>query len=117
MGETVTPAQTGTEAAAPAVSALPALFEDEILDLLKFRLNRRVEDTSLDDYLRARINAAAAELQRIGIRLRATPEDKLLVVDYTAWTYQNRDKGEAMPDWLRLKRRERWLQEKREDKA
>lgn len=92
-----------------------AIFEDEVLELVKFRLNRRPEDTSLDDYLRARIAAAEEDLRNTGIHLRATPRDKLLVVDLTAWQYANRDKGEPMPEWLRLARRERWLQEQRED--
>ena len=32
---------------------------------------------------------------------------------YTVWQYQNRDSAGSMPDWLRLRRRERWLREKR----
>jgi len=38
----------------------------------------------------------------------------MLVVDYTCWAYANRDANTGMPDWLRLRRRERWLQEHRE---
>ena len=36
-------------------------------------------------------------------------DDMMLLVDYTVWQYQNRDKPGDMPDWLRLDRRERWL--------
>ena len=124
MGETVTPAETGTGAAgtSPAVGTTPAasaspsgMFEDEILMLVKCRLNRRAEDTSLDEYLRARIAAVQEELGDTGIRLQATPRDMMFVADYTAWQYANRDKQEPMPDWLRLARRERWLQQQREN--
>ena len=79
------------------------------LSLLKARLNRVQSDTSLDAVLEARIEAAISELEGTGIELGEGYGDLILVVDYTAWTYQNRDKSGAMPDWLRLRRRERWL--------
>ena len=82
-----------------------------VLGIVKARLNRLPGDTSLDDYLTARINAAAAEMSRNGIELRNTPEDVMLLADMTVWQYQCRDKPGAMPDWLRLRRRERWLSE------
>ena len=90
------------------------IFEDEILDLVKFRLNRQSSDKTLDDYLRARIAAAEEDLQSTGILLQPTPRDKMLVVDMVAWAYGNRDKGDPMPEWLRLARRERWLQQQRD---
>lgn len=83
--------------------------ESTVLSLVKARLNRLQSDTSLDDYLRARINAAAQELERVGIRLDASTDDVMLLTDYTVWRYQNRDSPGAMPEWLRLARRERWL--------
>lgn len=79
------------------------------LGLVKVRLNRLQSDTSLDNYLTARINAAANYLTGIGIELTDSQEDLLLVVDFAVWEYQNRDKPGNMPDWLRLHRRERWL--------
>ena len=83
------------------------------LSLVKSRLNRLASDTSLDEYLTARVTAAEKELEAIGIHLSAdAPDDLMLLVDYTVWTYQNRDKPGGMPDWLRLKRRERWLRER-----
>ena len=83
------------------------------LSLVKSRLNRLASDTSLDEYLTARITAAEKELEAIGIHLSAdAPDDLMLLVDYTVWQYQNRDKPGGMPDWLRLKRRERWLRER-----
>ena len=83
------------------------------LSLVKSRLNRLASDTSLDEYLTARITAAEKELEAIGIHLSAdAPDDLMLLVDYAVWQYQNRDKPGGMPDWLRLKRRERWLRER-----
>lgn len=83
------------------------------LGLVKSRLNRMAADTSLDDYFRQRIAAAVAELEGTGISLTGSPDDLMLVVDYAVWQYQNRDSAGSMPEWLRLRRRERWLREKR----
>lgn len=81
------------------------------LSLVKARLNRLQSDTTLDAYFEARINAAIQELEGTGIHLKDTAEDLLMVVDYTVWAYQNRDSAAGMPDWLRLRRRERWVRE------
>ena len=81
------------------------------LSLVKARLNRLSTDTSLDVYLSSRIEAASAELQRTGIKLDAMSiDDTVLLADFAVWQYQNRDAPGGMPDWLRLRRRERWLQ-------
>ena len=80
-----------------------------VLALVKSRLNRLPGDTSIDDYLTARIDGAAQELQRQGVTLTDAMNDTLLLVDTTVWQYQSRDKTGAMPDWLRLRLRERWL--------
>lgn len=82
------------------------------LDIMKARLNRTAVDTPLDVYFRQRIAAAAAELEGNGISLTDSADDLMLLVDYTVWQYQNRDSAGAMPEWLRLRRRERWLREK-----
>lgn len=81
------------------------------LSLVKARLNRLESDTTLDEYLTARLSAACAELEKTGITLDDGADDLMLAVDYTVWQYQNRDKPGNMPDWLRLRRRERWVQE------
>ena len=81
--------------------------------LVKSRLNRTAADTHLDDYFMQRIQAAEAELEGTGISLTDSADDLMLLVDYTVWQYQNRDSAGGMPDWLRLRRRERWLREKR----
>lgn len=82
---------------------------DMALELVKARLNRMASDTSMDDYLRARIEAAAGEMARHGITLDESMMDTMLLVDTAVWQYQSRDKAAGMPNWLRLRRRERWL--------
>lgn len=87
--------------------------KETALTLVKARLNRL--DTALDTYLSARIDAAVTDLERTGIILDTSQADLMLVVDYTCWAYANRDAQTGMPDWLRLRRRERWLQQRREE--
>lgn len=82
---------------------------EDVLRICKARLSRLDSDTSQDEYLWMRILAAAAEQERIGVRLSGTAEDKMYLADMVVWEYQNRDKPGGMPDWLRLKRREKWL--------
>ncbi|MEG0766082.1 MAG: hypothetical protein RR482_00055 [Clostridia bacterium] len=83
------------------------------LELLKVRLDRLASDSSRDDYWRARLDAADAELAKNGIHLRADDQaDMMLLVDVTAWKHANRDSNAGMPEWLRLARRERWLAER-----
>ena len=81
-----------------------------LLDMVKARLNRT--DSALDDYLTERIHAAIDELTGAGIHLEATAGDNMLVVDLTVWRYQNRDKGDEQPKWLRQTIRDRWIQDK-----
>ena len=80
------------------------------LALVKARLNRL--DTLLDEYLAVRIDAAIGDLERAGIHLTDSNLDLMLVVDTVCWEYANRDNPNGMPDWLRLRRRERWLSER-----
>ena len=84
------------------------------LGLVKARLNRLASDATLDTYFVQRIEAAEAELESTGISLTDSADDMMLVVDYTVWQYQNRDSAGSMPEWLRLRRRERWLRQTRE---
>ena len=88
-------------------------FKAQALALMKTRLNRLEGDTSLDQYFSARIEAAAQALEKTGIVLENNVNDLLLVVDMAVWDYQNRDKPGGMPDWLRLRRRERWISQER----
>lgn len=88
-----------------------AVDNTQALSLVKARLNRLSTDTTLDVYLTARIMAAEQALEATGIVLTTSVADLMLVVDYTVWEYQNRDKPGSMPDWLRLRRRERWVQQ------
>ena len=82
-------------------------------ELMKTRLNRMGADPSLELDLTSRLEAAAEELKGAGINLTDTSRDLVLLVDTAVWQYQSRDKNTGMPDWLRLRRRERWLQEHR----
>ena len=81
-----------------------------ILKIVKTRLNRT--DTALDEYLTARIDAVIGELTETGIHLEESARDNVLVADLVVWQYQNRDKPGQLPEWLRLARRERWLQDR-----
>lgn len=90
---------------------MAAVNETTALALVKARLNRLQSDTSLDSYFQARLSGAIEYLEGIGIGLTDSEEDLMLVVDFTVWQYQNRDNPGAMPDWLKLQRRERWLRE------
>ena len=64
----------------------------------------------LDGYLESRLRGVQQEMERTGIVLNAeSPDDLMLLVDWTVWEYGNRDKAAGVPDWLRLRRRERWL--------
>lgn len=82
------------------------------LSLVKARLNRMPKDTSLDSYLTSRIQAAAQKLAESGINLRNDVRDNMFLADYTVWQYQSRDKAGAMPEWLRMEMRERFIQDR-----
>ena len=91
-----------------------AYIETTVLGIVKGRLNRLPSEPSpLDDYLRARIEAADIELAGDGIHLIAdNVRDQVFLADIVVWQYGNRDKQAGMPEWLRLARRERWLKER-----
>ena len=90
-----------------------AYTESTVLGIVKARLNRLASDTSLDEYLKARIEAADEELKGNGINLVIDDvRDTVLLADMVVWQYGNRDKPGDMPEWLRLARRERFLRER-----
>ncbi len=90
-----------------------AYDETTVLGIVKARLNRLASDTSLDEYLKKRIEATDSELARNGIKLvEGNVDDEVLLADYVVWRHQNRDKNTGMPEWLKLARRERWLKER-----
>lgn len=87
---------------------------DLALRLVKARLDYMPDvATPRDEYLRARIEATAAQLAENGIHLMDRPEDTLLLVDAAVYDYQCRDKSGAMPEWLRLRLRERFIADRR----
>ena len=85
------------------------------LAIMKTRLNRTQANTALDETaLMPRLRAAAQELAGVrGIILLDTDSDILFLVDYATWRYQNRDKPDAMPKWLRMDLRERYIHQPR----
>lgn len=86
----------------------------QVLALVKARLNRLAADTSIDDYLTARIRGAFEELNGNGISIDETSTaDLMLLVDFVVWRYSNRDKADSMPEWLRAEKRERWLRDQK----
>lgn len=90
------------------MNAMPDI--NTALLMVKTRLNRMAGDTSLDEYLTIRIQGAAEQLNRMmRANLDGSTADLLLLVDFTVWQYQNRDQSGAMPVWLRVKLRERFL--------
>lgn len=88
------------------------------LEMVKGRLDILPANTARDAQLLARIEAAAASLNRMGIRIAfeegdGGTDDLILLVDLTVWMIQNRDKGEDEPKWLRRRLRERFMSERR----
>lgn len=81
----------------------------QALSLMRTRLNRTPGETALDDYFTARLEAAEKAFAKEGIILGDGMDDVLLLVDKAVWDYQNRDKQQGEPDWLRARRRGRWL--------
>lgn len=85
---------------------------DTILDIVKARLGRM--DTELDTVLQTRISASIEKLRdQYGIHVQPTASDNVLVADYTAWTYKNRDQKDDMPKWLWQDLKDRWKAERR----
>lgn len=79
--------------------------------LVKQRLDMMPGINARDDYLEARIEAAEEELAHMGAQLSDNaPDDLMLLVDYVAWSFSNRDKAGGQPEWLREKIRRKWIQ-------
>lgn len=83
------------------------------LDLVKTRLDRLNVNDQTEEYLKIRIESAVGELKKNGITLTDSTDDLMLLVDFTVWQYQNRDKPGGKPEWLRQRLRERFLAEPR----
>lgn len=92
--------------------ALTENAKKQALSLMKTRLNRTPADTSLDEYFAARLEAAEREVARQGIILTDAMDDVMLLVDKAVFDYQNRDKQQGQPDWLKSRLRGRWLTER-----
>ena len=87
-------------------------FRAQALSLAKARLHRLQEDTSLDSFLTACIDGAAAYLADRGIHLdEANAHDLQVLVNEAVFSYGSREKPGPRPDWLRQEQRERWLRD------
>lgn len=65
-----------------------------------------------DLYISMRVNETIGELRDMGIHLVDTPQDLMLVVDIVVWKYNNRDKSQAEPQWLRDAKNTRWMNDR-----
>lgn len=87
-----------------------------VIELIKARLNRA--DSALDAYLFSRAEAARDDLAHMGVPINmASTADCMFMADYVSWQYLNRDKAGAMPEWLRLALRERFLRNRGDGNA
>ena len=82
---------------------------EQVLLLVKQRLNRFVGISELDEYLQSRIGGAVEELKEQGITLSGSLSDTMLLVDTVVWQYNNRDSNEDDPASLRRREKNRWL--------
>lgn len=89
-----------------------ALSVERAVSLFKSRRDMMQGISPRDEYIETRVRATMRELADRGIHLVDTDADLMLVVDMAVWQYNNRDNPGSMPDWLRLARRERWLNDK-----
>lgn len=83
------------------------------LQMVKRRKNIMLDSHQQDDYLLERIHAAVQSLENAGIHLVDSAADNLLVTDMAVWQINNRDQAGGMPEWLRMARRERWLNDRK----
>lgn len=90
-----------------------AINVETVVALVKQRKDMMTGISQRDDYITARVNAVISEMAGKGIHLVDDPADVMLAVDMTVWQYNNRDQSGAMPEWLRLARRERWLNDRK----
>lgn len=85
-------------------------IQSNALPLMKARLNRLPSDSSMDALFSAVLEAAEAGLiKESGALVEDSPDDLMLLVDTAVWDYQSRDKATGMPEWLRYKRKQRFL--------
>lgn len=81
----------------------------QALSLMKTRLNRPPGETVLDDYFLSRLEAARMDYEKQKIILGDSINDVLMLVDKAVYDYQNRDKQQGEPEWLRERRKGRWI--------
>jgi len=80
------------------------------LAIVKVRLNRLPSDTSLDALFSAVVMAVEADLSKeSGALIEDDPSDLMLLVDASVWRYQSRDKMTGEPEWLKYRKRQRFM--------
>lgn len=86
---------------------------ETLLEMLKIDLG--IVHSKRDDYLKNSLKASIAELKRKGIDLDVENmpiDDLMLVVDYTAYNYRNRDNNVMLSNNLLYRIRNRILKER-----
>ena len=77
------------------------MTDEERLKLLKMDLQRPTN--SNDDYLRALLDQAKAQILREGVDLSVGIEGEMVVIEYAAYLFRKRASGDtAMPRFIRL---------------
>lgn len=75
---------------------------EQALKLLKLDLG--IAHSKRDDYFSALLSSVQKELERKGVILDLSAfDDLILLTDYAAWQYRNRESGAVLPNNLRLR--------------
>jgi hypothetical protein len=80
-----------------------------LLELLKLDLG--FKHTARDTYLIALISSSEKELTRKGLTLSMVDiDDQMLIVDYAAWMYRNRQEYQSLPRHIQIRIHNRAIQ-------
>lgn len=87
---------------------------DLAYELLKSRMDRAGLEVPapLQKSWKSRLREACSYLEGKGVKFDRNEDsipDNMLIADYAAWKLTNRDNSGAMPTWLRMEIRERFL--------
>lgn len=65
------------------------------------KIDLGITTTAYDARLIEYLKRAGAEIEREGINLNGSDDDKNLVIQYAAWMWSKRDTGEGIPRMIR----------------
>lgn len=85
---------------------------DMAIAMVKQRKDMLQKPNPRDLYIEMRVKETIGELQDMGIHLVDSPQDLMLVVDIAVWKYNNRDKSNAEPQWMRNAKNNRWMNDR-----